>query len=857
MAKALRKKVSALMMCMGATALAAGCAASPDSDEAVGETGQALTLTINDDIQRMATFAASTATLTGTSELHVTGTGDPFSGSVINLDSPDGWFFLDNILPSQVVSTFLDRVFVSGAAAVLDSNVRVVQYGQGTVVIPQAPTFNPLTVYTDSNFGGSSTTLSQYTAYNAASLGTFSATVSSFKLKRGYMATFAVDEGGTGISRNYIASDGDLEVPILPVGLDDAVKFVRVFPWRWATKKGIAGSPSTLLNNQWTYDWNIDQNSTLDKEYVAIRAQRWWPDLGQDWKVRGVNQLLGYNEPDSASQSNILPGDAVWSWPDLLGTGLRLGSPAPTDGGLNWLNSFMTQAATENKRVDSIAVHYYRCYDPADAAGAANQFYSFLKGIYDTYRKPIWITEWNNGANWTSCADPTAAQQQAAVAAMMNMLDTTYFVERYALYNWVEDARRVAWDDGSLTAAGTTYANQISPLSYRQEIPDPGTPGSAVYSFENNALDGSGNGHHGMQVGARLFNTGKVGQAIDLDGANDSVQLSPRVASGTDFTFAAWVYWNGGPAWQRIFDFGDGTDRYLFLTPGSGAGTLRFAIKNGGAEQVLDAPPLAVGVWTHVAVTLNGNTGKLYVNGVPVTTNTSISINPVDLAAKYNYLGKSQFTVDPLFYGRLDEVHVESTALADDQIAALAGNLPSPWATADIGAVAAAGNASYADNTYTVVGSGADIAGHRDEFRYVYQAGSGDCSVVSRVASVQNTNSSAKAGVMIRESTAANSAFAAIYITPGVGVSFQRRTTAGANTASDAVAGVTAPSWVKITRTGDNFAGYYSSDGMNWTQVGSTTAITMATAVSIGLAVTSHLDGTLCTSTMDSVTATP
>ena len=46
-----------------------------------------------------------------------------------------------------------------------------------------------------------------------------------------------------------------------------------------------------------------------------------------------------------------------------------------------------------------------------------------------------------------------------------------------------------------------------------------------------------------------------------------------------------WVTWNGGGAWQRIFDFGtsDGGEgnsgtgqKYLFLTPSSGAGTLRF-----------------------------------------------------------------------------------------------------------------------------------------------------------------------------------------------------------------------------------------------------------------------------------------
>ncbi|MEI8291498.1 MAG: immunoglobulin domain-containing protein [Verrucomicrobiota bacterium] len=179
--------------------------------------------------------------------------------------------------------------------------------------------------------------------------------------------------------------------------------------------------------------------------------------------------------------------------------------------------------------------------------------------------------------------------------------------------------------------------------------------------------------------------------------------------------------------------------------------------------------------------------------------------------------------------------------------------LPSPWVTADIGAVAATGVASYDSGTFTVFGSGADIETTADEFRYVYQTSTGDCSIVARVATQSNTDPWAKAGVMIRESTAAGSINAAVLLTPGNGVTFQRRTSTGGSTTATIVGGVTVPRWVKLVRTGNSFAAYYSPDGVAWTQIGTSQTITMASSATLGLAVTSHNDGTLGAAMFDNV----
>ena len=183
-----------------------------------------------------------------------------------------------------------------------------------------------------------------------------------------------------------------------------------------------------------------------------------------------------------------------------------------------------------------------------------------------------------------------------------------------------------------------------------------------------------------------------------------------------------------------------------------------------------------------------------------------------------------------------------------------ANPLPSPWTMQDIGAVGLTGSAAYNNATFTVSGSGADIESTADAFNYVYQSSSGDCEVRARVVSVQNTDPWAKAGVMIRESLAAGAMNAAVLVTASNGVTFQTRTATSAATTSTVIPGVGAAAWVRLVRTGtNNFSGYYSADGSNWTQIGTTISLTMSNSALAGLAVTAHNNALLNTSTFDNV----
>ena len=199
----------------------------------------------------------------------------------------------------------------------------------------------------------------------------------------------------------------------------------------------------------------------------------------------------------------------------------------------------------------------------------------------------------------------------------------------------------------------------------------------ARYAFEGDTRDIADNGNDGESSGAVVYGAGRVGaSALSLDGSGARVNLLPTLARHDHLTIAAWVRWNGGASWQRLFDFGNGTDQYLFLTPAAAGAGLRFAIKNGGAEQQLNAPSLSVGQWTHVAVTLGASDARLYVNGVLAASSTAITIKPSDFNPALNYIGDSQFDADPGFNGLVDEFRVYNHALTAADVASLVAGLP-------------------------------------------------------------------------------------------------------------------------------------------------------------------------------------
>lgn len=211
---------------------------------------------------------------------------------------------------------------------------------------------------------------------------------------------------------------------------------------------------------------------------------------------------------------------------------------------------------------------------------------------------------------------------------------------------------------------------------YSAEVTATATGGNALiahYRFETSARDTSDHRNHGAVFGNVSYTDGADGGKAIVLGSSNFIQLPPTIANHRSITISARVNFRGlNSTWQRIFDFGNDQQQYMFLTPRTNSGRLRFAIRNGGAEQTLDAPAaLPYFQWAHVVVTMDDAGVVMYVNGSKVAESTTITVRPADFRPVFNYIGRSQFSTDPMFTGYVDDVRVYSYALTAEEAAGL------------------------------------------------------------------------------------------------------------------------------------------------------------------------------------------
>ncbi|MCR5130306.1 MAG: hypothetical protein K6C10_02455 [Prevotella sp.] len=428
---------------------------------------------------------------------YVVSSSTPFTttGSV-NIANDGAVLIFSGLKPSEVISSWLTFVTINGEAAENGNNCQVKIYGDGAIVMPYGSAFLPLVVYQDYDYTGQAN--NQYavsTKYNLSGT-TFDNSIRSFTLRRGYSVCLSAKADGLGYSRVWVADKKNLKVDLKGTPLDGTASFIRVLQWNDTSKKGWAGGQSTqnaLLNTTWYYNWNDNgELNSPDREYVPIRQQPWWPGLD----VGSGANVMGYNEFDNSvedsykelvkiagsSDEDAILNAAVDYWTYLLKTGKRIGSPSVANWGNNFsggmLAKFIDKLDEKGYRCDFIVTHCYWYNDWSSWSSWLTDIYNLFPG------RQIWITEMNYGANWTgwpgsstsASADNYAIELQH-FGPIVDGLESTDFIERYAVYNDVQECRYMYnASDASLassnylTPMGQYYANKASNIGYKADL---------------------------------------------------------------------------------------------------------------------------------------------------------------------------------------------------------------------------------------------------------------------------------------------------------------------------------------------------------------------------------------------------
>ncbi|MCR4612790.1 MAG: glycoside hydrolase family protein [Bacteroidaceae bacterium] len=444
-------------------------------------------------------------TLTEPIDYVITSTTPFTTAGSIDIQNPDATVIFKNIRPSVVISSYLKKVKANGVTLTNNSNCRVSIYLQGAIVMPHSDTknpdgtaFYPLTVYTGDNFTGESY---QYNGDARQTTGPWVDTMRSFKLKRGYMLTVANMPNGTGYSHCYIANHKDIEVQ-LRAELAGKVGFFRIFRWQWPSKKGTCDVGPDDFNATWHYNWGAGRTSGTNYEYVPQRHHEAGESNGDGWKGAweswdNINasdgtctHVLGQNEPDNTSGAKEVytyvtqPEDPrekcatttlVDHAAEFLYSGKRIGTFACCNPNTGWVREYVDWCRENNIRVDFVATHYY--IGGQSPQGCIDRLWP----LYNVTGLPVWVTEWNNGANWSGESGFTTESEGwytwgsgndskkngewlTAVLARADRPENAW-LERLAVYNAVEVKREV-WTNGAISEGGKIYKAYNSTFAY-------------------------------------------------------------------------------------------------------------------------------------------------------------------------------------------------------------------------------------------------------------------------------------------------------------------------------------------------------------------------------------------------------
>ena len=403
----------------------------------------------------------------------------PFKGNgLVNITNTEhAVVILLKIKPSVAISEWLSRVQIDGEEAVDGNNCQVKLHNKGCIIMPYAKNFKPLTVYEEQEFEGDSCknfgTENSGGFMNTLTTAKLNNRIRSFKLKRGYMVTFSTLPKGRGYSRCFIAADKDLEVPTLPVVLDQKITSYRIFKWYDTGKQQLAAAGGNnaacdALNVTSTYTWGTTGDMGPDVENVPHHIYENYPSPAALGACTTSPHMKTNNEPMNPAddpKDKTEDVDAVLAnWEDLMATGMRLCSPSSWDGsdytnGTGYIKEFIDSIDARGWRCDIIDLH---CYWPESN-------FSTIGNWTTSTGRPVWISEWVWGASWNNngafASGVTESQNKDALSRICPVLNNNDCIERYYYWNGERDPSKLYKND-KLTNAGEYYASINSGLGY-------------------------------------------------------------------------------------------------------------------------------------------------------------------------------------------------------------------------------------------------------------------------------------------------------------------------------------------------------------------------------------------------------
>ncbi|KAG2149384.1 hypothetical protein DEU56DRAFT_62595 [Suillus clintonianus] len=180
-------------------------------------------------------------------------------------------------------------------------------------------------------------------------------------------------------------------------------------------KRGLAfadsdntGDITVAKNTQvsWVYDWGSTAPNYLKNTGITYIPMQWGEGNVKNFmaavQAQGAKTVLGFNEPDLSSQSNIEPMAAASTWMQyiqpLKANGVRLGSPAVSNApsGTPWLSQFFGNCT--GCTIDFVALHWY--------GDGLDNFKNYVESFHEKFSSPLWVTEFaSTSSNVTEVED--------------------------------------------------------------------------------------------------------------------------------------------------------------------------------------------------------------------------------------------------------------------------------------------------------------------------------------------------------------------------------------------------------------------------------------------------------------------